>query len=292
MIPDDADQELPWFAEKAYRVHVRAPSGEDVKVARVTCGAESTYVISSRGDLYVCGSNSHSQLGLGVAGPRCVWTPEYLPISRPGSAEAEFVLQVAAGSHHAIACCLSGVLFVWGEGSKGRLGLKSHTSQHSPMMLTLPDGRQAVFVACGDEHSAAIDRDGALFTWGSGTAGKLGHGDENHALRPLRVAHLESESVLTVACGAAHTIALTHGGAVYAWGGGLCVARGASVSYPTPIPSLVSDIVEIASGPAHCLCMTKDGDVISWGRGDRYRLGHDIEADEVSISIHTCVCTH
>ena len=34
-----------------------------------------------------------------------------------------------------------------------------------------------VYVACGNAYSAAITEDGALYTWGKGSCGRLGHGE-------------------------------------------------------------------------------------------------------------------
>ena len=42
-----------------------------------------------------------------------------------------------------------------------------------------------VKVSCGLDHTAAVTADGALWTWGHGHAGVLGHGDEEDSLVPL-----------------------------------------------------------------------------------------------------------
>jgi alpha-tubulin suppressor-like RCC1 family protein len=49
-------------------------------------------------------------------------------------------------------------------------------------------------VACGERHSVALSSaDGALFTFGVGRAGQLGHGDLRDQHRPKRVNALEGE---------------------------------------------------------------------------------------------------
>jgi hypothetical protein len=40
------------------------------------------------------------------------------------------------------------------------------------------DGSRVVIVAAGECHSAATTEDGALWTWGEGDNGRLGHGDD------------------------------------------------------------------------------------------------------------------
>ena len=40
-------------------------------------------------------------------------------------------------------------------------------------------GKNVVSVVAGGEHSAAITEDGALYTWGKGSYGRLGHGESH-----------------------------------------------------------------------------------------------------------------
>ena len=42
-------------------------------------------------------------------------------------------------------------------------------------------------VSCGPYHSAAVTSSGALFTWGDGLCGKLGHGDQQSISEPRQV---------------------------------------------------------------------------------------------------------
>lgn len=79
-------------------------------------------------------------------------------------------------------------------------------------------------VSCGYSHSAAVSVDGSLYMWGSASTGKLGlqEGDDKcYAIVPLKVGFMHPNiTIRRVACGAAHTIALTTEGKVYAWGCG------------------------------------------------------------------------
>ena len=49
-------------------------------------------------------------------------------------------------------------------------------------------------VVAGASHSFAITTDGALFSWGAGQCGRLGHGDEESQKAPLRVAGLQAHA--------------------------------------------------------------------------------------------------
>ncbi len=63
-------------------------------------------------------------------------------------------------------------------------------------------------LSCGPYHTAAVTEDGALFTWGNGLFGKLGHGDTRSAYAPRRVRAFEGCAVHYVSCGWWHTAAL------------------------------------------------------------------------------------
>ena len=70
-------------------------------------------------------------------------------------------------------------------------------------------------MAAGQFHSLAVTHSGALYSWGWGGYGQLGHGDEENQLLPKRVEGLQS-----VCCVAAayHTVALAKDGTAHGWG--------------------------------------------------------------------------
>jgi len=61
---------------------------------------------------------------------------------------------------------------------------------------------------------------GAVYSWGASEHGQCGHGVQTHQLVPRLVAGLHHETMVKVACGGAHTLALSQQGAVYSWGRG------------------------------------------------------------------------
>ena len=83
-------------------------------------------------------------------------------------------------------------------------------------------GKVVKMVACGPAHAAAVTRCGELLCWGNASDGKLGHGDRRKAAAefPQRVVDLSGVRICAVACGAAHTVALTTQGKLYSWGRG------------------------------------------------------------------------
>mmetsp|Transcript_24849 Transcript_24849/g.22031 ORF Transcript_24849/g.22031 Transcript_24849/m.22031 type:complete len:102 (+) Transcript_24849:2548-2853(+) len=86
-----------------------------------------------------------------------------------------------------------------------------------------------VSVVCGGLHTLALTKSGHCYSWGRGEGGQLGiHFDklthdqkknELYLLIPMKVGGaIENVKIIQVACGDAHSLALSQNGQVYGWG--------------------------------------------------------------------------
>ena len=93
-------------------------------------------------------------------------------------------------------------------------------------------GRRVVAVSAGASHSLAVTADGAVWSWGNGGQGRLGHGDEQNQLLPKKIEALAGQRVNSVSAGTWHSLARTTDGAVFAWGKGetSCLGHGEDLS--------------------------------------------------------------
>ena len=93
-------------------------------------------------------------------------------------------------------------------------------------------GQRVVAVLAGGEHSLALTADGAVWNWGGGSSGKLGHGDLQTQLLPKKVEALAGRRVVAVSPASSHSIAITASGAVLSWGEGEygCLGHGEDLS--------------------------------------------------------------
>jgi RCC1 and BTB domain-containing protein len=71
-----------------------------------------------------------------------------------------------------------------------------------------------VMVTCGWSHTAALDENGQVYTFGNGDHGKLGHGDNAKATVPRVVEGLQHLHIASIASYNEHTAALTSRDAV------------------------------------------------------------------------------
>lgn len=73
-----------------------------------------------------------------------------------------------------------------------------------------------VQVACGFQHTVALNDKGEVFSWGQGKYGALGHGNSDDISTPRQIADLKD--IVKVECGTDYTLALSKDGSVYAFG--------------------------------------------------------------------------
>jgi hypothetical protein len=87
-----------------------------------------------------------------------------------------------------------------------------------PRPVEALQGCRAIAIAAGKSHNLAVTSDGAVFSWGDGSFGKLGHGEPVHLDAPTRIGALAGVQVVQVAAGRRHSLAVSNDGRAYCWG--------------------------------------------------------------------------
>ncbi|EUB62914.1 putative E3 ubiquitin-protein ligase HERC4 [Echinococcus granulosus] len=199
-------------------------------IVQISLGLEHTIALTEASEIYTWGSNNQGQLGLGYCSSRPMVTPQLVECL-----SALPVRQVAAGANHNLLVTPSGSVYAWGSNSRGQLGLdepeikaqdsRKHSrtevsanetvsrpgvvSVPTPRLLKSMKRRGVTFVACGETHSALLTKDGAVFTFGDGRFGQLGHGSSAVTTsQPQQVFELMGDTCTQVWCGRRHTLVL------------------------------------------------------------------------------------
>lgn len=135
-------------------------------------------------------------------------------------------------------------------------------------------------VASGSKHSIALDADGAVYTWGVGEQGRLGHDNNTDLLLPTRVEETSSSLALPpmslVRCGDHFSGCVDKEGNLYMWGKnkvGELGLEGMSVFAQESAPTVLekdesfkgASVADLACGYQHCLALTTCGQVFVWG---------------------------
>jgi alpha-tubulin suppressor-like RCC1 family protein len=154
--------------------------------------------------------------------------------------------------------CLFGCVqvYAWGKNKYGQLGLGNTKNSLMPTcILPLSDQLDPKNVRCistGKSHSAVVGEDGDVYSWGRGWDGQLGHEVVTEIeLEPRLVRSMEKLSCANIACGMAHTVAVTDTGNVWCWGDNKAGQLGngtlTSSSVPVPVTALQEmEVVQVS----------------------------------------------
>lgn len=133
-------------------------------IVSVSCGYNHSMALT-KSKIYVWGSNSRGQLGLGHRINQNV--PQELII------ENSNIIAVCCGESHTLALTASDQIYVWGQNNQGQLGLGHTDTQSSPQKLLLVGN--FTNIVCGGNHSIAQTSD-KIYVWGLNNCGQLGLG--------------------------------------------------------------------------------------------------------------------
>jgi regulator of chromosome condensation len=89
----------------------------------------------------------------------------------------------------------------------------------APTEVAALRGEEVVAVAAGGGHTVVATASGAVWTFGEGEDGELGHGDGERCAEPRRVDALAGLRATALAAGAYHT-AVVAGGVLHTFGWG------------------------------------------------------------------------
>ena len=179
--------------------------------------------------------------------------------------------------------------YTWGSNSLGQLGDNDSASSSVPVAVTTSGvlgNKTIVSLAVGSSHSVALCSDGTIAAWGNDTYGQLGDGTNNNSNVPVAVTAsgvLSGQTVVAVAAGFNHSLALCADGTVVAWGmnsaGQLGNGSNTSSNVPVAVTKtgalLNKTVVAIAAGYNHSLARCADGTVVTWGNNAYGQLGNN-----------------
>jgi len=222
----------------------------------IACGLDHSIALTADGDVLTWGYNREGQLGLGQ-------DEEDVSIPTRVSGIKKKIKRVYAGLDFCIALTEDGDYYAWGFGEKWQLGNKERDIKLRPVLCGLPEEKIIDF-ALGGASVIAISEVGHVYSWGDGSNGRLGHGDEETVpwAKLIDSLALLEAPVVKVAGKGGHHLALTSAGEVYSWGLGRSgrLGQGGDDDFfqPTLIKALAGKkAVQIAAGMDHSLVVVE-----------------------------------
>ena len=277
-----------------------------VRAVQVSGGSYHSLALSSSGAVYAWGWNGSGQLGNGTT------ADSHIPVAVKvvGTPMAgKNITQISAGGSfndgHSLARASDGTVYAWGRGVYGQLGNGTTTDSNVPVAVktvgTPMAAKTITQISAGAGHSLALASDGTVYAWGQNTYGQLGNNVTTNSSSPVAVqttgTPMAGKSIVNIAAGGYHSLALADDGTVYAWGYNPTgqLGNGATVDSRTPVavkatgtPMAGKNIIKIAAGVHNSLALASDGTVYTWGRGEFGQLGNGTTTDSnVPVAVKT-----
>ncbi|PPR89274.1 hypothetical protein GOBAR_AA31409 [Gossypium barbadense] len=278
------------------------------KIIKAGAGRSHTVVVTEDGNSLAFGWNKHGQLGSGstrnVTNTACgaeftVWLsategasiltaglPQYGQLGH--GTDNEFSNLVAIDLLFSTGVCIIPIRLQYNaKDSSVRL---VYESQPRPRAIATLSGETIVKVACGTNHTVAVDMNGYVFTWGFGGYGRfvtcsplltsalfqLGHREQKDEWVPRRIEVFQKHNVLppnaVVSAGSVNSACTAGGGQLYMWG--KLKNTGDDWMYPKPLMDLSGWNLRCMDSGNMFHFVGADSSCISWGHAQYGELGY------------------
>ncbi|XP_059489560.1 protein RCC2 homolog [Neocloeon triangulifer] len=257
------------------------------KIVGAACGRHHTLFLTDRGEVYSAGDNKCGQCGVGNTNPVLTATK----IKHQGAP----IVKVSCGAEFSAILDCRGVLFTFGLPEYGqlghntdgkyfitstKLGFNNETKPKRILMYIEKQGRDnhstpvddvdIQDVACGVNHTVAVDSKGRVFSWGFGGYGRLGHAETKDEMVPRRIKYFDTQTrgIKKVFAGSTYSLALAENGNVFSWG--MTKRTGEANMYPKPVQDLCGWDVRSIGCSVTSVMVAADESVIGWGCSPTY----------------------
>ena len=135
---------------------------DDDFIENIFCGNNSTYFISNKNKLFLCGYN--------IILKKKWCSPNLLEINFDSN-----IIQIKSGEDFTLFLTEKGNVYSMGSGSEGQLGIENilnYTEKYCQNPTKILSSIKQI--SCGNRHSFAISYSGKIFCWGKNNKGQLG----------------------------------------------------------------------------------------------------------------------
>jgi alpha-tubulin suppressor-like RCC1 family protein len=217
--------------------------------------------------------------------------PDFEYITKPPEPISDFIqgnmIQVSAGDTHSAALTEDGTVWTWGdnlyEGDSIRYTGSAIVTNYTDESVNPANKKIAIddvaYVTTGRYVTAAIKKDGTLWTWGFNGFGALGNGIDYET--PDTIFTVDStpykilDDVKSVSLGDNWGMAVKSDGTLWTWGSNNYGELGNGADKKSCIPVKVMEgISAVSAGGYHGLALKTDGTVWVWGSNQYGQLGY------------------
>ncbi len=243
--------------------------------ALVSAGTAHSLFLKNNGTVYASGDNSAGELGNGTntnsTQPVEVMTNSTTPLTG--------IVAIAADNNESMAVDNQGHVWAWGLNTNGELGLGNSTpTYYATQVIGLTN---MLAIASEQNHTVALKADGSVWSWGDNGSGQVGNGtvspwvtEPTQVIAPNTQSGPYLQSIVAVAAGWYHSLAIDNTGKVYAWGGDAYGQLGdGDATLSTQLqPVLVkkngtplTGVVGVTADGTNSFALTSAGTMMAWG---------------------------
>ncbi|KAK2978624.1 hypothetical protein RJ640_020934 [Escallonia rubra] len=256
------------------------------RIVRAGSGRSHTVVLTEDGITLSFGWNKHGQLGTGSVKNELELSPVRCLVSEVTNAVcgADFTVWLTTVEGASILTAGLPQYGQLGHGTDNEYNTKdssvrlAYEAQPRPKAIASFAGEKIVKIACGANHTVAVDSNGYVYTWGFGGYGRLGHREQKDEWAPRRVDVFTKHNLVppnaVVSAGSANSACTGGGGQLYMWG--KIKNTGDDWMYPKPLMDLRLcgwNLRCMDSGSMHHF-VGADSSCISWGHAQSGELGY------------------
>ncbi len=279
-------------------------------VISVSCSdGEHCAAIKKDGSLWMWGNNDYGQLGNNQQGDTIFNSQiyQFSPIK-----VMDEVVAVSCGNRHTAVIKTDSSLWLFGSNEYGQIGnnyvgdatrdptlYKDNPYPIQTVPVKVMD--EVIAVSCGGEYTAAVKKDGTLWTWGKNQYGELGNGQRSYAnavIDKTKDKHTPQkimDDVMFICCADSYytnktSFAIKTDGTLWKWGrdsltpsqiaedvsfvspGYMIKTDGTLWSIDDPSTKIMDNVCSV-TGIRSIFALTNDGDLFGWGKVEY--LGND-----------------
>lgn len=243
-------------------------------IVQIASGWATNYARGVDGSLWAWGLDDAGELGDGkTTGNKANPTPSR--VTRASGGVLSRVRFLATGDFTGYALLDDGSVQSWGLNTFGEIGDNTTTQRTA----AVPAGgatplQHVTMLSAGGEHAMAVVSPPGPEAWGSNTNGQLGRGSCCTA-NPTPGGVASINSVVAVAAGQTHSLAVADDGNVWSWGSNSSGELGNNTLSPSSVPVQVglTGVVAAAAGANFSAALRSDGTVWAWGSDAWGELG-------------------